>query len=1008
MFFLNKTLLILSILLGNFSFIVGQITVNEADEFMCKAEKYALYSEVDSILYHVDGAIQAFERASEWESYVRAMMMKGSAFRDKRQLAKAQGVFERALFTAMNRLNSTNPIFVEIYGGLGLLLLWQTNYPEAITWFSKQIKVESDKNGYSVAGAEINIGLVYMYLWRFEESRTHCEIGIEMLKRLDMASHPYVSNAYMNIGLCYSNEEEYQLALDYFEQALAILLQAKVPNKGAIANVYGNMSNMNDYLEHHDLALEYMEKSLKLQRETWGEQHTWVAHNYHNLGRIHLHLKNAPLAIQYAKKALAVREELLPNDHKDIVKSYNFLGTCHNELGQYALAEQMYKKGIEAREQTAPRAIELVFARQGLAEVYRLQKRYVDANKELDKAIFGLNPDPGWENVKNGSRLISYFTAKARNLNKHAESLDNDEKITAQKQALDCYKKACDLNNYVQRQRHDKSSKNKIAKDGQSYGKGGLRLAFTLYKQNPSAENLEEVFWFMENNKARLLHEAVQKSQAELMAGIPDSLRQMERTLSMNFTFYDQQLQHELSLGNEGDSVQLKKLKQTTFGIRTQRDSLRHALEKTYPVFRWLTFEAKQADLASVQTQLESKNDLLVEYAFVDSSLYVIAIQQKEVHAFQLDWTETEEQLLEQFVSLLHDTQRAQNEGYEASYMKAYESLAWPLYQKLLEPAIAAFPKTQGLTIVPDQALGHLPFEALLSAPLLTESATAQKTYQDMAFLLRSYPVKYNYSASLPKADSIVRELPAGSIAAFAPQYVGSLLASSREVFQHFASENHYSFGQLPATEKEVTEIQNLFGGETWIGDRANKQTFLKEAGNYKLLHLAMHAFTNDSLPLQSGLVFSPGRDRFLYSYEIYNLSLRAELTVLSACHTGFGKYQAGEGIMSLARAFRYAGSPNIVMSLWQADDESTAQLMTSFYQNLKSGMGKDEALRQAKLSFITAGGKPMPYYWAGFVLMGDGEPLELGGGVGSQALLWGGGLGLLLLLGFFGWRRRK
>lgn len=994
----------LGLLLSTFSFCRGQFTVNEADDFMCRAEAYATYSQVDSILLYIDDAIGAYEKIGEWESYVEAMIHKGSAFRDKRQLAQAQEVYEKALFTALSRLSSSDPILVNLYGSLGLLALWQTNYPEAINWFSRQIKAAPEKNSQVVAGAEINMGLVYVYLWRFEEARTHCEIGIEILKKLGMASHPFVSNAYLNIGLCYSNEEAYQLALTYFEQALNILLQAKVPNKAAIANVYGNMSNMNDFLERHDLALQYMEKSLKLQKESWGEKHTWVAHCYHNLGRIHLDLGNKKLAINYIQKALKIRQELLPPDHKDIVKSYNFLGTCYKELEQYALAEETIRKGIAVREQAAPHAIELVFARQGLAEVYRLQEKYEAANKELDKAMYGLNPGPGWEKAKNGPRLISYYTAKARNLEKHAASLSENQKAAALLKARDCYRLACDLNNYVQRQRHDESSKNKIASDGQAYGAEGLRLAFSLYEQAPAQDRLEEVFWFMENNKARLLHEAVQKSKAELMAGIPDSLRQLERSLSLDFSFYDQQLQHELSLENEADTVQLKKLKQTTFRIRTQRDSLRHVLEKSYPAFRWLNFESHQLALADVQAQLKSADELMVEFAFVDTALFAIAIRQTEVKAFRIRWNEADNQVLEQFILFLHDPERAQNEGFASTYLKTYESFAWPLYEKLLAPILTAFPTSQRLTIIPDKLLGHIPFEALLTAPLA--GGTAHKyAYDDMAFLLRKYSVSYTYSASLPSSDSLHRALPQKLIASFAPRYEGNVMASSREIFHRVASEQQHAFGHLQATEQEVTQIQHIMGGDIRIGDQANKQAFLKEAGNYRLLHLAMHAFTHDSLPLQSGLVFAPGKDRFLYSYEIYNLPLRAELVVLSACHTGFGKYQAGEGIMSLARAFRFAGAPNIVMSLWQADDQSSALLMQYFYQNLQEGMGKDEALRQAKLSFLADGGKPMPYYWAGFVLMGDAAPLELQ--EGSKALLWGSGVVLLIALGFFWWRKR-
>ncbi len=998
--FHSKPMLLLSFLLGCFAFVHGQMTINEADDFLCKTSTYLKYMQHDSIIYYSDAASKAFEKVGDWDSYIQTMMKKGSSLSDKRLLSEAQAVYEKALFVAMSRLNSSDPLFTNLYAGLGLLSLWQANYPEAINWFSKQIKIEPDKNSESVAGAEINIGLVYVYLWRFEESRTHCKIGIEILKRLGKANHSFVSNAYTNIGLCYSNEDEYELALSYFEQALDILVEAKIPNKGAIANVYGNIGNMHNHLKNYTLGLDYMNKSLKLQRETWGEKHTWVAHCYHNIGRILQAQGKHSEAIKYTQKALKIRQELLPMHHKDIIKTYTFLGICYKSLDQYDLALQSYKEGISFREQVAPQAMELVFPHEGMSEIYEMREDFEEAIREMDKAILILQSEEGWDKVKNKPKLIFYFTRKAKLLKKYAASSAAPKNIALQKEALQCYRKACELSDYVQRQRHDDASKNKIAQNGQEYGKLGLSLAFSLYETNPTEAYLEQVFWFIENNKASLLHEVVQKSQAELLAGIPDSLRELERSLSLDFTFYDQQLQHELTLEHEGDTIQLKKLKQKTFSIRNQRDSLRFALEKDYPVFRWLNFEAQKPSLARVQAEIGSTDALILEYAFVDSFLYLIAIEANEVKAFQLSWSEADEQSVGQFIAFLHDSQRAQNEGYESAYLQAYESLAFPLYQKLLEPALSAFPQSKQLTIIPDKALGHLPFEALLTAPLLSETSSR---YQDMAFVLKSYAVKYNYSASLPVSDSLVQQLPRGRLAAFAPQYEGEVWASSREVFQRFSGESDFQFSKLPATEQEVSQIEKMLGGEVWAGAAASKQAFLKEAGNYRFLHLAMHAFTNDSMPLRSGLVFSPGEDRFLYTYEIYNLPLRAELTVLSACHTGFGKYQQGEGIMSLARAFRYAGSPNIVMSLWQADDQSTAKLMDFFYKNLKDGMGKDEALRQAKLSFIADGERPMPYFWAGFVLMGDGEAVDWGGD--NYGILLAIAVLAVVILGFIGWR---
>jgi CHAT domain-containing protein len=117
-----------------------------------------------------------------------------------------------------------------------------------------------------------------------------------------------------------------------------------------------------------------------------------------------------------------------------------------------------------------------------------------------------------------------------------------------------------------------------------------------------------------------------------------------------------------------------------------------------------------------------------------------------------------------------------------------------------------------------------------------------------------------------------------------------------------------------------------------------------------------------------------------LNTTDIYNLKLNAQLTVLSACNTGTGILKKGEGIMSLARGFLYAGCPSIIMSLWEVEDESGTQIMTSFYKNLKKGKTKDESLRLAKLEYLESvnSRKAHPHYWLGFVSIGDNSSLYI------------------------------
>jgi len=142
-------------------------------------------------------------------------------------------------------------------------------------------------------------------------------------------------------------------------------------------------------------------------------------------------------------------------------------------------------------------------------------------------------------------------------------------------------------------------------------------------------------------------------------------------------------------------------------------------------------------------------------------------------------------------------------------------------------------------------------------------------------------------------------------------------------------------------------------------------------------------------------------------------MSLKVQLVVLSACETGYGKFQQGEGVMSLARSFMYAGVPSMLVSMWQVNDASTSAIMQLFYKNLAKGMDKAEALQQAKLKYIRQvanNNAAHPAYWASFVQLGDSRPIKIAT-KGNGILLWVAiAAGLLLISGLilFILRRKK
>jgi CHAT domain-containing protein len=188
----------------------------------------------------------------------------------------------------------------------------------------------------------------------------------------------------------------------------------------------------------------------------------------------------------------------------------------------------------------------------------------------------------------------------------------------------------------------------------------------------------------------------------------------------------------------------------------------------------------------------------------------------------------------------------------------------------------------------------------------------------------------------------------------------------------------------LPWSEKELKSVSEIVQSDLYLRNDATEDAFKQNAGRFGIIHLATHVILDDKEPLYSKFVFSkkPGSDEdgFLHLYELYYMRLHANMAVLSACRTGIGKSVKGEGMMSLARGFAYAGCPSVVMSLWAIDDKATSIVVNKFYEGLAQGRSKDAALRDEKLSLINSRDPVLsnPYYWAGLVVVGNTDSLSI------------------------------
>ncbi len=379
--------------------------------------------------------------------------------------------------------------------------------------------------------------------------------------------------------------------------------------------------------------------------------------------------------------------------------------------------------------------------------------------------------------------------------------------------------------------------------------------------------------------------------------------------------------------------------------------------------------ESSPVSLEEFKSSCLDKNTYLVEYSLGDSCSWVWLISKDDEQLIKLP----DQNVLAEQVELLRFALQNPDRGNIDNFIES----SYRLYSLILEPVVSKLRKGSKLVIVPDGVLNYLPFEALVTNKKHRNSVAS---YKDLSYMVLKHPISYAQSASVLHNLLITlgqkeksRDTKLDLVAFGDPFY--ALDNSS-------VSPEGYRLERLINSGKEVEGISRFFSENKSVillREKASEEALKNDdlLSDCRYLHFATHGVIDEKNPAESSIVLSqdndPTEDGFLKAREIFNLKTDAELVVLSACQTGLGKLVRGEGMVGLSRAFMYAGTPSIVVSLWSVSDASTATLMEELYRNLiEKGLSKGDALRQAQLSLIDSGHYAHPFYWAPFTLIGD------------------------------------
>ena len=867
-----------------------------------------------------------------------------------------------------------------------------------------------------------------------------------------MSLHENKDDAYYFVAL--NNLAVLYQDLGYYDQAEPLMLEVKdliVAKYGADTDIYAhilnNLGTLAAKLSQYDDAKNYMEASLELKKKLLGETSLEYAFGLQNASFVYKSIGDLKKAELLASNCLAIQENRLGKQHADCALTLNNLGMLYLDMEQYDLAEDYLRRSLEIRKRTLKGAnAPIATALNNLGKLYELQGNYSDAliyykqSKQMFIEVRGdKHPEvvAGWNNIAKvhvelsnidsalwcnqnafyaaGNDLDSTFLSLSlANLIKSIPNIDYTNYqsfyvsiVTLHDILTSMYNSSNDIHDaenlhalnvvitetYQMFSHEFNSKKDKLTKFQHNiqFAEWGIDIAHELYLKKKDETYLQDAFFAAEQNKSMLLSDILQNQTALSFGGVPDSLIAKETILNNERKSLESKLY-------SADSEERKTIATQILEKEKEIEQLNEGIAIKYPKYYELKYVNNAASIEQIQSLLNEES-LLIEYFISDSTIYIFTINKQDIniHKCNLPTEDLEVKIKNLRIALsdYHFIGKEEEKAYQQYTQNAYE-----LYQVLLAPVLE---KQEGniadLYIIADGALGHLPFETFLTS--MPEDGSE---YKDLPYLLLDYNISYHYSAQLfyHQQTKVLTNKNTHLLVCGASYENKDTLSTHRSSKQKL---QRSFLTSLPAIESEVNHLQELFNGTFLYGSDANEKRFKQDAPNSSIIHLAMHGLLNPNNPLLSSLAFTEDgdslEDNFLQAYEISNMNLNAELVVLSACETGFGKFEKGEGIMSLARAFMYAGVKSLVMSMWEVNDASTAQIMQYFYQNLANNQSKSAALREAKVRYISEakGNLSHPAYWSPFIQLGNDNAIKINAKYNSIWWWILGGIGTLCLL---------
>lgn len=741
------------------------------------------------------------------------------------------------------------------------------------------------------------------------------------------------------IGSLHRRRGELLLARSSFADALAI--NQRLGDAANEAKVLLHLGGVHQDLGELDRAREEYGQALSVHRSAETKDRDWEVNARLSLGQVHLKLGDPAAALSWFDSALAISR-----GENDRLAGFSLhsLGTARLELGQTAEAIAALEEALPLRRTAHDRHGE-AWTRVELGEAWQRQGELEKAEPHLREALILARRMETW--AIEASALLGLARL-------HRDRGDLEGALTEIREAVEILEA-------VRADLPEDSTRSSFFASKRPYYDFYVDLLMRLDRRFPGQGYASQALGASEAARSRSLLDLLSEGRL-LTQGVSPELRKQEAELAGRLSVAQRRLLRELSAEEPGEA-EIASLKALVDRIVRETRDLASTIRQEHPRYAEIRYPSPLG-LLEIQERLDGETALL-EYFLGEEGAYLFVVTRETLAFYPLPRTGE--------IAGLVDTVRRGVAAPDRRTFAGYTRAAHRLHEVLIAPALPALAGKSRLLIAPDGALHTLAFEALLT------EAPGSRSSAELPYLLRRFAVSYVPSASVlsrlaepdARADA-GGEAPLRFLAFTDPVY-GSAEAGRGALAA-------LRLPGLAGTGREVSAIAGRYPPgqvKVYQGAEANernvKHNRLVETAHW--LHFASHGLVDERQPELSGLFLTPeggGDDGLLQVYEVFNLSLAADLVVLSACETGLGKEVTGEGLVGLTRAFLYAGAPSVVVSLWRVRDDTAPELMVGFYDGLDRLDDKAKALREAKLAMIRKGDHAHPYHWAPFILVGN------------------------------------